>query len=123
MLVPLLSLDVAYMAPLVCWLCLEVAFWIYIRWYLSPLLNARRVPPQSHRGPREHLEVIFRHIEMMRDYYPMDRFVSGWLGGARIEDVRQDNIKVVFAWVLYSLHLEELSTPQLQLVEEAVSPR
>ena len=116
-----LELDALLIAPLACWLCLELAFWMYVRHYLSPSLNAHRVPPKSLRGARDDMEVIFRHVVMMRDHYPMERFISGWLGGASIKDIKHDNIKETLAWVVYSAYLEDLSEPQMEFVSEAVS--
>ena len=103
------------------WLCVEVAFWFYNRFYLYPLLNAPMRPAPNMRGPRGTLDMIFRQLEMLHGHYPMERFMRGWHNGAHLEDIRQLNIKESWAWVVYSSRLEDLSESQSLVMDTAVS--
>ena len=103
------------------WLFIEVAFWAYVRRYLYPRLNAHTTPAQHNLGARGILEMILQQVEMMRDHYNIERFVTAWLGGARLEDVRSGNVKEQMACIIFSKMVPDLSPSELLLIDEGVS--
>lgn len=77
------------------WLALEVVFYWVLTHLIHPQLNNLRSPPASPLPPRECLSRVLGALDTIKDSgYSLEKFCAGWFKGAKLEDIKRENMKV-----------------------------
>jgi hypothetical protein len=76
------------------WLCLELAFYLVVKYILYPRLNRLRRPPRNPATPRTSMLRVLDTVERLKEVYGFERFFQGWFRGASMEEIKAENVKV-----------------------------
>ena len=68
---------------LVVYVMIEMAFWVYSRWYLHPRLDRLQTPKINHRGDRHLLMKMFEVKHKIKEHYTPECFLTRWFRGKK----------------------------------------
>lgn len=91
----------SFLSGLLIWAAIEAAFYAVLCHVIHPYLNHLRKPPASPIHPRECLHRILGTLDTIKETYGLDRFCAGWFKGARLEEIKRENLKVRGDWVCH----------------------
>jgi pimeloyl-ACP methyl ester carboxylesterase len=102
------------------WLVIEIFFFVHMKFTVLKKLCPLRppLPPLSCQR-----KLIFRTIDLLeklKGVYSVEEFISGFFFGAKVDELRQDNLKSFLAWAMFGRHLQDITDEQLHDVDICV---
>lgn len=99
------------------WLVIEIFFFVHMKFTVLKKMRPLRppLPPLSCQR-----KLIFRTIDLLeklKGVYSVGEFISGFFFGAKVDELRVDNLKSFLAWAMFGRHLQDLSDDQRQDVD------
>ena len=79
---------------LIAWVSIEALWYIIATEYLQPKINKLSTPPPSRLPPRELFRRLIHAVFVVKDVYSCAKLLEGWFGGAHIDEIYEDNVKV-----------------------------
>jgi hypothetical protein len=112
------------MVLMVLWVVLEIAFFILVRFYVHPKLEAIKTPHHHFSDPLATIKRVFDTIDSL-EHMSLERYLFKFFKESKFEEIQIENFRSFIAWAMFGQHLKDLSQAEsLQVaaaIEEAYS--
>lgn len=91
------------------WLVVELCFYLSVKYYIFPRVNALRQPPQNPLSPVTSMLKVLSTVNRLNDAYSFEKFFRGWFKDASMEEIKEGNVKVNLSPIPCKLSLPSLN--------------
>ena len=101
------------------WMLIELVFYIYIRFIVSPILDSQPAyikPVFKH--PKDIMRDVYRYYKILGDAYPFREFVSKFCLLANFDDIYSQNYDSMLAFSMFTKPLDALTGEERKIIDD-----